>query len=77
MFVNDAVRASLPARRPLPSACAPARHNRGQSQLLYYYYHYRDYDDNYYVCSQVLKGYYEGRASSHSGSHSTGSDTLP
>ena len=50
MFVNDAVRASLPARRPLPSACAPARHNRGQSQLLYYYYHYRDYDDNYYVC---------------------------
>ena len=32
------MRAPFPARRPRPSACAPARHNRGQSQLLYYYY---------------------------------------
>ena len=39
VFANGAMRASLPARRPRPSACAPARHNRGLSQLLYYYYY--------------------------------------
>ena len=38
VFANGAMRASLPARRPRPSARAPARRNRGQSQLLYYYY---------------------------------------
>ena len=45
VFANGAMRASLPARRPRPSARAPARRNRRQSQLLYYYY-----DDGYYVC---------------------------
>ena len=39
VFANGAMRASLPARRPRPSARAPARRNRRQSQLLYYYYY--------------------------------------
>ena len=37
---HDAMRAPFPARRPRPSACAAARHNRGQPQLPCYRYFY-------------------------------------
>ena len=49
VFANGAMRASLPARRPRPSARAPARHNRGAVAIAVLLLR-RNYDDGYYVC---------------------------